>query len=62
VLSDAEARAHPSAARLAEVEREHLRGSAWWLRLLGLVPLGDALLLGPATTFYEWVEAYSHRR
>src|SRR5262249_2093222 len=36
-LSDAEMHAHPSAKQLAEMERNHLTGHAWWLRLLRLV-------------------------
>jgi hypothetical protein len=40
-LSDAEVQAHSSASRLAQMEREHLKDSAWWLRLVGLIPVGE---------------------
>jgi uncharacterized protein (TIGR02996 family) len=50
----------PDTGRLAALERDHLLGSAWWLRLLGLVPAGDELLSD--APFHQWREAYFLRR
>jgi uncharacterized protein (TIGR02996 family) len=61
-LSDADLQAHPSAGQLAQVERQHLMGSAWWLRLIGLVPVSDELLGGPVNAFHDWLLAARLRR
>jgi uncharacterized protein (TIGR02996 family) len=61
-LSDAEIQAHPSVRRITEMEREHLQGSTWWLRVVELIPIGDDLLSGPANVFHEWMEARFRRR
>src|SRR5262249_54546961 len=61
-LSDEQARGHASAGQLEAVERAHLMASAWWLRMVGLEPLGGALIVVEGHAFHSWSELRWRRR